>query len=274
MRSPAEPASAPSEVRPGPQRPAWTLLRDQPRPGWENMALDQALLDAADATGAAWLRLYGWDPCCLSFGRHEPAARRYDRARIAALGLDCVRRPTGGRAVWHAQELTYAVAAPVAAFGSLADAYRAIHETLAGVIRALGLPARLAPPPDGALGLETGACFARPVGGEVLVDGWKVVGSAQLRQGDAFLQHGSILLAGNQDVVRQVTLGAAVPSGERALADLLRRPLTSGELAGHIAAAAADWPGRWREERLPHSLAAGAARHAGRFRGEAWTWRR
>ena len=79
----------------------WCLLIDEARPGWENMAIDSALLDLVDRSGGAFLRLYRWEPHCLSFGRHEPASRRYDRARIAELGLDCVRRPTGGRAVWR-----------------------------------------------------------------------------------------------------------------------------------------------------------------------------
>ena len=87
------------------------------RSGAENMALDQWLLEQADQSGAAFLRLYRWDPPCLSLGRNEPAARRYDRAAIERLGLDVVRRPTGGRAVWHEGEVTYAVAAPIAAFG-------------------------------------------------------------------------------------------------------------------------------------------------------------
>src|SRR5439155_1096456 len=108
--------------------PEWESQLDvEGRPGSDNMAMDDALLDEADASGRAFLRLYRWSPPCLSFGRHEPAASRYDRAAIARLGLDVVRRPTGGRAVWHEHEVTYAVAAPVAVFRSLRDTYRAIH---------------------------------------------------------------------------------------------------------------------------------------------------
>ncbi|HLG05154.1 MAG TPA: hypothetical protein VI383_03310, partial [Gemmatimonadales bacterium] len=125
----------------------WNVLVDAPRPGWHNMAVDCALLDLADRHGLSALRLYQWNPFCLSFGRHEPARHRYDRDRIEALGLDCVRRPTGGRAVWHARELTYSVAAPLAKFGGLKPAYYRIHELLAGAIRILGAPAELAPPP-------------------------------------------------------------------------------------------------------------------------------
>jgi hypothetical protein len=76
----------------------WTLLVDPAgRPGWHNMAVDQALLDLAAGEGRAFLRIYRWEPFCLSFGRNEPALRRYDRAAIEQQGLDTVRRPTGGR---------------------------------------------------------------------------------------------------------------------------------------------------------------------------------
>src|ERR1051326_1121854 len=92
----------------------WTLLLDAPRPGFENMALDAALLDQACEEGAAFLRLYRWAPPCLSFGRHEPALRRYDCERIRSLGLDCVRRPTGGRAAADGPEARSAGAAPPA----------------------------------------------------------------------------------------------------------------------------------------------------------------
>ena len=101
----------------------WLLLSDSPARGPWNMALDDALLETADADGLCVLRLYAWDPPTLSFGRNEPALRRYDRDAIAQRGLATVRRPTGGRAVWHHREVTYAVTAPVATFGSLRDTY-------------------------------------------------------------------------------------------------------------------------------------------------------
>ena len=125
--------------------PSWRLLLDLGgRPGWQNMALDQALLERASA-GERWLRLYRWSPHCLSFGRHEPALRRYDRARIEARRLEVVRRPSGGRAVWHAEELTYAVAAPVDALGGLRQAYEEIHRMLLAALRLMGVRAEMAP---------------------------------------------------------------------------------------------------------------------------------
>src|SRR6266704_3030177 len=113
------------------------------RSGAENMAIDAALLDRANGEGLSFLRLYRFDPPCLSLGRNEPAAR-YDHTEIARRGLDVVRRPTGGRAVRHKHEVTYAVAAPVAAFGSLRHAYHTIHARIAAALRSLGADATLA----------------------------------------------------------------------------------------------------------------------------------
>src|SRR2546429_7915500 len=156
------------------------------RSGAENMALDQALLDEAERTGRTFLRLYRFDPPCISFGRNEPARERYDPDAIAQRGIDVVRRPTGGRAVWHQHEVTYAVAAPVAAFGSLRDAYREIHQRLAAALRALGADATLAPdrlPRPSTAVHRWHACFAAPSGGEVLVHGRQGIGSGQVPPG-------------------------------------------------------------------------------------------
>lgn len=255
----------------GPAMP-YTLWHDAvPRPGWLNMAIDRALLERA-AAGESWLRLYGWSPSCLSFGRHEPAARRYDRQRIAALGLDVVRRPTGGRAVWHAGELTYAVAAPATALGTLREAYGEIHRVLRNALRTFGVPAELAPS-RAAIRPDAGACFASPAGGEVIVDDHKLVGSAQLREGGALLQHGSILLADDQAMVAQLTRGDAPADRSAPLARLLGRRVSWEEAAEAVTAAAADrWgaPGERVDGRT--SVVQQARRHAARFRSSAWTW--
>ena len=237
------------------------------------MALDAALLDLADGEGSAFLRLYRWDPFCLSFGRHEPARRRYDRAAIEAQGLDCVRRPTGGRAVWHARELTYALAAPLTAFGGLRAAYGSIHSLLAAALQQLGVAARLAPRATPTPGLAAGACFAAPVGGEILVAGRKVVGSAQLRQGEAFLQHGSMLIEDDQSIVNGLSLVRGPPGGETPLATLLGRTVPFDEVASAIAGTAEGLLGPLhRVSAPPPGLAAAARRHTEHFRSPDWTW--
>ena len=254
----------------------WLLLLDEPASGAANMALDETLLWAAEQQGLRSLRIYGWYPATLSFGRNEPATRRYDRGAIAARGLATVRRPTGGRAVWHDREVTYAVAAPSETFGSLPDTYQEVHALLAVALRGLGANVSLAAPrPAAALG--AGACFATAAGGEVVsAAGGKVVGSAQVRSGRAFLQHGSILLEPGQDVVAGLTLGDADAPYAAGLVDLLPQGrATFAAVAEAIGRAAA---GRWNAPRSfapwPDELRARAQAAESRFRDDAWTWRR
>jgi len=245
----------------------WRLLVEpHGRTGAENMALDEALLYEADRSGAAFLRLYRWSPPCLSFGRNEPARARYDRSAIERLGLDVVRRPTGGRAVWHEHEVTYAVAAPIAAFGSLRDSYHSIHDRLARALGRLGIHATLAPshaaqagPGDGG-----GACFAAPVGGEVVVAGRKLVGSAQVRRGSAFLQHGSILLDGSQERLQAVSHQPSAVSSHTTLSAILGRSVGFDEVASAVATT-------WGEPLTP---SAHPPIRPSAFLDPAWTWRR
>jgi lipoyl(octanoyl) transferase len=250
----------------------WYLWLDRPRAGWENMSVDHALLDLAADEGAVFVRLYRWNPFCLSFGRHEPALIRYGRERVEAQGLDCVRRPTGGRAVWHARELTYAVAAP-AAFGSLPYTCDRIHQMLAEALRLLGAEPSLAPRPARAPGPGAGACFATPVGGELVIHGRKVVGSAQFRSDGALLQHGSLLLEDDQRIVHHLA-GVVDPGGappEAPLAQMLGRTVTFQEAAAAIGAALRAWAVDWREAPVRRILGRAEA-HARHYRDPAWTW--
>ena len=234
------------------------------------MSIDNALLHSAQG-GDAFLRLYRWSPPCLSFGRNEPATTRYDVDQIRELGLDAVRRPTGGRAVWHEDELTYAVAAPNETFGPLRESHVAIHEMLVAALGRLGVEATLAdrrsgraPPPS------AGACFAAPVGGEVVVADRKLVGSAQVRTGGAFLQHGSVLLKNGQDVVSRVTRGNVPQIRATSLGDVLDRVVSFAEVAYAIEGEARErWSGTWRTGDGPPTIDAGDT-----FDEASWTWRR
>jgi len=191
------------------------------RSGAVNMAADEALLDRVLRSGGAFLRMYRWDPPTISVGRNQ-------RIGPAERDLPIVRRPTGGKAVWHEHEVTYAVAAPIALFGSLREAYCRIHTRIAIAVRSLGADATLASyrptvrPSDGPT-----SCFAAPVDGEIVVQGRKLVGSAQVRRGGAFLQHGSILLDGSQERV-------AGGTGETTLAVVLGRSVTFAEVAAAV----------------------------------------
>jgi len=166
------------------------------------MAIDEALLDRVVRSGGAFLRLYRWDPPTLSVGRNQPITRH---------DVPVVRRPTGGQAVWHDNEVTYAVAAPISAFGSLRMAYCEIHTRLAQALQAMGVDALLAGRPAVRPSARPISCFAQAEGGEILVNERKLVGSAQVRRQNAFLQHGSILLDGNQPGgAHETTLTAAL----------------------------------------------------------------
>jgi lipoate-protein ligase A len=253
----------------------WYLwIDDQPRRGWLNMAIDAALLDLAELDGVGFLRVYRWAPPCLSFGRHEPAARRYRRERIEQLGLDVVRRPSGGRAVWHEAELTYAVAAPAGVLGTLSESHRAIHGTLAQALERIGAEPALAPagrpssPADG-------PCFDVAAGGEILAGGRKLAGSAQLRTQHAFLQHGSIILDSRQGILATLSATPSAASQATSLSAVLSRPVAFAELAEHIAdAACAAWPGHWHPISTGAVILERAAAFADTFRSPAWTWSR
>lgn len=162
------------------------------------MALDEAIL-CLHALGQSppTLRFYGWQPACLSIGYFQSASE-VDLAACQAAGVDCVRRPTGGRAVLHDAELTYSLVAQEAdplVSGSIAASYGKIAAGLVEGLRRLGLTAQLAGAgPPGWLLDKTGACFDGPAHYEVTVRGRKIVGSAQVRRDGALLQHGSLLL--------------------------------------------------------------------------------
>jgi len=168
------------------------------------MALDHALALAVGASagpeerwGVGVVRLYGWSRPTLSLGRNEPASA-YPLDALRASGVDVVRRPTGGRAVLHDRELTYAVIVPARALGGAREAYVRINQALADGLRHLGAPVDVVARQGRALAPDAGPCFQVPAAGEVVARGRKLVGSAQARVGGALLQHGSILLDGDQ----------------------------------------------------------------------------
>jgi lipoate-protein ligase A len=178
----------------------WRLLIDNDLPGARNMARDMAMLETvADGEAPPTIRLYGWDPPCLSLGRHQ-GIEAADLEFCRAEGIDVVRRPTGGRALLHHLELTYAVIAPLNEGPlprGLQEAYRVICSALVRAVRTLGIDAELT---GGEVNLQlphpktTVPCFEAPAGGEVVVGSRKLVGSAMRAHAGAILQHGAILL--------------------------------------------------------------------------------
>jgi len=164
------------------------------------MAVDEAILEAyerADRKPAPTLRLYGWRPAALSLGRNQRAEGVHDARVLAAEGIGLVRRPTGGDAVLHEFERTYAVvgALGVPPFsGGVIATYRIIAEALRRGLMRLGVAAISAEPRRAAPRDGGASCFERVGAWEIVANGRKLVGSAQARRRGALLQHGSIPL--------------------------------------------------------------------------------
>ena len=184
----------------GTERASWRLIIDGDLSGAQNMARDVAILEAvSEGDSPPTLRLYGWDPPCLTLGRHQ-SVDAADFDFCSAEGIDVVRRPTGGRALLHHFELTYAAVAPLGAGPlptGLQDAYRLICGVLVHAMQKLGVDAELT---GGEVNLQlpgprsTVPCFEAPAGGEIVVNGRKLIGSAMRAHAGTILQHGAIVL--------------------------------------------------------------------------------
>jgi len=170
--------------------------------------------------------------------------------------------------------LTYAVAAPESMFGSLRQAYLSIHDMLRRALQQLGASASLAAAPSRLTGVDGGACFAQPVGGEVLIGGRKVVGSAQIRRAGGLLQHGSILIDDDQSFLAQITKGDAPTGGEIPLNRVLDPPVTVAQVAEAVVEAAETWGTPWGTDDRSRERTQLAQSRFDHFRWPEWTWRR
>jgi lipoate-protein ligase A len=214
----------------------WRLIVGGEADGATNMAVDEAILQAVvDGASLPTLRFYGWVPPCLSLGRNQPAAEA-DRSACQAAGVDLVRRPTGGRAILHTDELTYSLALcqdDPRATGDVTASYRRLSEGLLAGLRRLGVAAVQAvgqQPPAAEL---HAVCFETPSNYEIVASGRKLVGSAQWRSRGGVLQHGSLPLHG--DLTRVVDyLAFGDEEREVRRRSLRGRALTLEEATGRV----------------------------------------
>ncbi len=162
---------------------------------YENMATDEALFDAACTSGVPVLRFYGWTPATASLGFAQRASEALDFTEMDRRHVAWVRRPTGGRAVLHDMEVTYSVSVPQSdplyALG-LEASYEWICGPIVAALLAVGVSAALAP--HGSTGFVSTSCFTAPGTTDIVAGERKIVGSAQMRTRDGFLQHGSVIL--------------------------------------------------------------------------------
>lgn len=267
--------------------------------GARNMAVDEAMLELA-AGGSTLLRFYGWEPWCLSLGRHQTAPDRLLGRSPDDLrpGVDAVRRPTGGRSVFHGPEITYAFACPARAWGGPRAVLHTVHGALAEALRAMGVPLDTARSDDAeasgaaASRISAASCFRDPAPGELTARGRKLVGSAQCRRRGGVLQHGSILLDDRQrlgdldrrDVEPEENAAAGVSGkgpaiGLNELLDPLPDPLIiverlTASVATAFRAPATAATDAAAETAMPGTLAPLAAGYERLHRSGAWLWRR
>ncbi len=262
----------------------WRLLRDGPAGGPWNMAADEAIAWAVgEGEAPATLRFYTWSAPTVSFGylQRTPGGVDLEACRRRAIGL--LRRITGGRAVLHADELTYSVAVPLRGSWrslSVPEVFALISRGLIAGLMRLGVKADV-----GEAGLkehdgrETGACFLLRGMPAILVDGRKLIGSAQRRWDRSLLQHGSLLLGFDSRVHHAVfpAWPRADPiQGVTSLRDLLGETPPIGEV---VSALTRGWcesfgtlcvPG----ELLPIERCAAEGLARSRYGTSTWTFQR
>ncbi|MDX1600749.1 MAG: biotin/lipoate A/B protein ligase family protein [Anaerolineales bacterium] len=213
---------------------SWRLIRSGHASGAANMGLDEAILEAVQSDRApATLRLYGWEPPALSLG-YAQSIDDVDFPALKRHGWDLVRRPTGGRAILHTDELTYSVVAPAdhpLVQGGVLESYHRISEGLIRGLELLGVVVEVAPEIPGDETAESNpVCFEVPSAYEITAGGRKLVGSAQVRRRGGVLQHGSIPLRGD---IGRICLALAFDSTdnrERAAKRVRQRAATLEQL--------------------------------------------
>lgn len=214
----------------------WRLLNDTPAAGAYNMAADEAIFTAVSAgVSLPTLRLYGWQPLCLSLGYGQRSAD-VDLERIQANGWGIVRRPTGGRAILHGDELTYSVSLPAEddlAQGDVVESYRRISQALLKALQFLGLSPQSEKQVQGNRSLGP-VCFEVPSHYEITANGKKLIGSAQVRRKTGILQHGTLPLYGDIGRICDVLVYENDEAREIARQQVCERATTLETVAGKV----------------------------------------
>ncbi len=200
------------------------------------MAIDEAILQAVEAGKAPpTLRLYAWNPPCLSLGYAQPL-EDVDLDRLNANGWEVVRRPTGGRAILHTDELTYAVIAPESeprVAGSILESYQRLASALLNGLHHLRANAisheNHAPTQNMVKGP---ICFEVPSQWEITLDNKKLIGSAQARRKTGMLQHGTLPLYGNLGRIVEALKFPDETARQEAARQLLSRATTLEQSMG------------------------------------------
>jgi len=186
----------------------WRLIIDAPGSGAWNMSVDESILEhVVQKVVQPTLRLYTWNPYCLSLG-YAQSYRDVNLDYLHQKGWALVRRPTGGKAILHADELTYSINAPQdnpVVNGSVLESYQRLSKALLYALKVLGIQADSKIKQNKVDNLSSNAiCFETPSDYEITCQGKKIIGSAQARRLQGVLQHGAIPLFGAIDRITQV----------------------------------------------------------------------
>lgn len=209
----------------------WRLLDTGYRTGPENMAIDEAIMRAHAAGHVEpTLRFYGWKPAAVSIGYFQSMAEEVDLDAVRTGGWGYVRRPTGGRMIFHHLELTYSVTIREEWLpGGVVETYKAISRGLLAGVRRLGAAPELSGGEEDPRRIDPGgfhtACFDTPSAYELTVNGRKLAGSAQTRRDGVILQHGAVLL--DLDVPLLFSLLRIPPGKREVLMERFRAKATS-----------------------------------------------
>jgi lipoyl(octanoyl) transferase len=218
---------------------AWHYIDSGPNPATYNMALDEDLLNRAQAgEKTSVLRFYGWNPPAVSIGRFQKIESAVNAEACKRHGFDIVRRITGGRAVLHLHELTYSIIArtdnpvfPPTVHGT----YKVIAAGLLAGLKNLGIDAEVVSRGSRHASMvdkhsKNPSCFSSPSWYEIVVNGKKIIGSAQRRLSHAFLQHGSILIDHDPALEAQVIPGEGTGCGVTSIIQECKIALDSEEI--------------------------------------------
>lgn len=214
------------------------------------MALDEAILESVGkGESLPTLRLYAWRPPCLSLGYAQPHSE-VDLAQLHQSGWDLVRRPTGGRAILHTDELTYSVTGPhnePRLEGGVLESYRQLSQALLMALHLLGVPAEARENPNLTHTTQVSSqagknpnpssppqpiCFEVPSNYEITVGGKKLIGSAQARRKEGVLQHGSFPLVGDLTRISKALVYESEEKRTIAAERLLKRATTLESVLG------------------------------------------
>jgi lipoyl(octanoyl) transferase len=215
----------------------WRVIFTPPARGAWNMAVDEAVLESAGrGVSLPTLRLYAWQPACLSLG-YAQSFKDVDYSRLKAQGWEVVRRVTGGRAILHVDELTYSIVAPPGEpcmQGSVLESYQRLAVALISAVRALGLPVEMEQNAASANTARGPVCFEVPSAYEIVVGGKKLIGSAQARKKEGVLQHGTFPLCGDLTRITQVLVFPDEEMRAAAGEKLLVRAVTAESVLGRV----------------------------------------